>query len=156
MIDLIYFTPEIRCYRDGRVERLNKGGNHCGKKGFWKFVDNIDNTNGYNRIRINGKMTLRHRIIGCCFLDLDIDNKEEQIDHEDRDKLNNAVDNLRIVTQQENCFNTRARGYSWHKSTCKWRAQIRINNKLKNLGYFDDEESAHKSYQDAKLIYHII
>ena len=156
MIDLIYFSPEIRCYRDGSVERLNKGGNHCGRKGEWKFVNNVDNLKGYNRVCINGKMTSRHRIIAFCFLGLDINNPTEFIDHEDRDKLNNAVNNLRIVTNQQNQFNTDAKGYYWHKKNGKWMAAIKINGETIYLGYFDNEADASKAYQDAKLIHHVI
>jgi len=156
MIDLIYFSPEIRCYRDGRVERLNKGGNHCGRKGEWKFVDNIDNRKGYNRICINSKLIQRHRIIAYCFLGLDINNRWDLVDHEDRDKLNNAVNNLRIVTKQQNSFNTGAKGYYWNKKNGKWQSYITINGKTIHLGCFDNEADASKAYQDAKLIYHII
>ena len=156
MIDLIYFSPEIRCYKDGRVERLNKGGNHCGRKGVWKFVDNIDNSCGYNRIRINKKMTFRHRIIASCFLGLDIDDPTEIPDHIDRDKLNNSANNLRIVTGQQNTFNTNAKGYYWNKANGKWMASIQINGERIYLGQFDNEADASKAYQDAKLIYHVI
>ena len=149
MIDLIYFTSEIRCYRDGSVERLFKSRG-------WKIVENTHNNKGYNHVSFNGKLIRRHRIIAFCFLGLDIDNPTEIVDHIDRGKLNNAVDNLRIVTNQQNQFNTNARGYSWHKVIEKWEASIRINGKLIYLGRFDNEADASKAYQDAKLIHHVI
>jgi hypothetical protein len=147
-IDLIYFTPEIRCCRVGRVERLFRGS--------WQIIANTDNHGGYNRIKINGKMIYRHRIIAFCFLGLNIDDPSEIVDHEDRDKLNNAVNNLRIVTNQQNQFNRNAKGYCWHKASSKWKAQIKINGVLLHLGLFDNEADASKAYQDAKLIHHLI
>lgn len=149
MIDCIYFTPEIRCYRDGSIERLFK------RKG-WVIMENKDNHNGYNDININKKQIKRHRIIAYCFLGLNIDDSTEFIDHIDRNKLNNAVNNLHIVTHQENQFNRNAKGYTWNKLANKWRAQIKINGQQIHLGYFDDEADASNAYQAAKLIHHII
>jgi hypothetical protein len=149
-IDCVYFTPEIRCYRDGSVERLFKNGG-------WKIIENANNCHGgYNQIQINGIKIRRHRIIAYCFLGLDIDNLSSMIDHEDRNPLNNAVNNLRIVTNQENQFNKNAKGYSLNKSSGKYAAYICINGKKNHLGYFDDEADASNAYQVAKLIHHII
>ena len=149
MIDLIYFTPEIRCYRDGKVERFSY------KK--WRLVANMaPKGHDYNEIGVNGKMKRRHRVIACCFLGLDIDNPLEIVDHEDRDKLNNAANNLRIVTGQQNNFNRGAKGFCWVKSRGKWQASIKINGKNIYLGLFNNEADASKAYQDAKLIHHVI
>ena len=80
---------------------------------------------------------------------------ENHIDHIDGDKLNNNIENLRVVTSQENHFNeTRAKGYIWYQN--KWMAYIRINNKQKYLGYFDNELDARNAYLEAKKKYHII
>ena len=38
----------------------------------------------------------------------------------------------------------------------KWKAQIRLDGKLKHLGYFVNEEDARNAYLNAKLIYHKI
>ena len=46
-----------------------------------------------------------HRLMGLAFLGLDIDNPKIQIDHKDRNKQNNQLSNLRIVSQQQNQFN---------------------------------------------------
>lgn len=39
------------------------------------------------------------------------------------------------------------RGVTWYKPTKKWRAQIQINGKKINLGYFNKELDAFKIYQ---------
>jgi hypothetical protein len=97
-----------------------------------------------------------HRLVAFAFLNLDLENKKQIIDHKDRNQLNNDVSNLRILSQQQNTFNTNAKGYSWHKRDKKWVAQISINGKSIYLGCFETEEDARQAYLDAKLIYHII
>lgn len=79
-----------------------------------------------------------------------------QGDHRDRNGLNNQRDNLRIVTNQENSFNTNAKGYYFHKPSRLFRARIKINGKHKPLGYHKTELAAHHAYLDAKKIYHVI
>ena len=82
---------------------------------------------------------------------------ENMIDHKDGNPSNDSIENLRIVTHQQNHFNrTRAKGYYFHKKAKKWMAYIQINGKLKYLGYFENEEEAHQAYLKAKEIYHII
>lgn len=116
--------------------------------------------NGYKQLNLcfqyKHKCYLVHRIVAYTYLDLDIENPKLFIDHIDRDKINNNVSNLRIVTNQQNQFNTNAKGYCWHKRLQKWEAKICVNGKHLNLGYFEKEEDASKAYQDAKLIHHII
>ena len=44
-------------------------------------------------------------------------------------------------------YSSKYKGVCWHKD--KWKAQIRINGKNKNLGLFTSEEQAYESYQKA-------
>ena len=67
-IDCAYYNDDIKCYRNGVVERLNKRF----KPPKWTLVENTANSaHGYNQININGKMIFRHRIIAFCFLGLE-------------------------------------------------------------------------------------
>lgn len=76
------------------------------------------------------------------------------IDHINGNKKDNSLKNLRNVTAQQNQFNRlSAKGYYFCKN--KWRAMIRINNKLIHLGYFFTEIEARMAYLAAKKIYHI-
>lgn len=86
-------------------------------------------------------------------------------DHKDLDKLNNQKYNLRQCnTQQNNCnvkirkkrtaITSRFKGVYWDGSRKKWRAQIRINKILKNLGRYSCEEVAAKIYNDAAIKMH--
>ena len=140
----------LRIYRDGKVERKWK------KKG-WTIVENVSNSHGYNTINVDGKAWKRHRLVVAAFNpEFEINNLEHVIDHIDGNKLNNAFDNLRVVTQQANTFNTNNKGYYWHKDRCKWHTRIKINYKQKHLGYFETEEEARAAYLAAKEELHVI
>jgi hypothetical protein len=78
------------------------------------------------------------------------------IDHINRNRADNRIINLREVTNQENCFNQKAKGYYWSKKHKKWRGQIVLNGKKAHLGLFDTEEEARQAYLQAKEIYHKI
>jgi hypothetical protein len=141
---------KLEVFSDGRIMRFNKNNEP-------RIVQNTNNNDGYNLIGCNGKNIRRHRIIAFTFLGLDISNLKLQIDHRNGDRLFNAVSNLRIVNHQQNHFNrTAAKGYYLHKTTQKWCAQIRLNDKLIHIGLFDTEEEARAAYLDAKQIHHII
>ena len=122
----------------------------------WVEIKHTDNCYGYNCIRVNGKNIFRHRLIASCYLGLNIDDPLQQIDNINRNKMDNRIENLRIVTNQQNTFNKGARGYTWHTHSNKWQAKITVNNKNISLGYFDNEEEAHRAYLNGKAIYHII
>jgi len=154
MIDLIYYNDELRCYRNGQVERKFK------RKG-WKIVENTDINKGYNLIKINKTLIRRHRLIAYCFLGLDniIGNNKgiDLIDHIDHNRLNNSVENLRITNNSGNQQNNKnTKGYTFIKRINKYRAQIMVNGENIHLGYFDTKEDAHNAYLEGKNIYHII
>ena len=81
------------------------------------------------------------------------------IDHIDRNRSNNSPENLRLVTIQENCFNTKgSKGSSKYKgvhlnSRGKWTAQITFKGKTYSLGVFEHEEDAKSSYNCAAKKY---
>jgi hypothetical protein len=79
-----------------------------------------------------------------------------QIDHIDRNKQNNCVNNLRYCTQSENRYNLNPqnrlnkssifKGVSWHKASNKWISKIRKNKKDYHLGIFNSELEAALAY----------
>ena len=81
---------------------------------------------------------------------------KNQLDHINKDKLDNRIENLRDVNNQKNTFNTNAKGYAWSKHKNKWKSSICLNGKRIHLGYFDTEVQAREAYLKAKEKYHII
>jgi hypothetical protein len=74
----------------------------------------------------------------------------EQVEHVDRDSLNNRWLNLAPSSQAENGRNqsmhrnnsSGVNGVYWHKATGKWLAQVGLNGKCRHLGMFDDIDEA--------------
>lgn len=112
-----------------------------------------DSYRGYRRVGIKGRLYPTHRIVWMMF-------KGEipeglQIDHINRTRNDNRIENLRLVTGQENAFNTvTTKGY--YKCNGKWRAGISIKGKKKHLGYHNTEIEARVAYLEAKEKYHKI
>jgi hypothetical protein len=85
-----------------------------------------------------------------------------EVDHIDRDTLNNRRSNLRIVNRAGNMQNSSSRrgstspylGVSWHKPNGMWRAQIAVNGKKIHLGDFADEQQAARVAREARLHFH--
>jgi len=119
-------------------------------------VDNSKSNKYYFRIDLssNGNfLRIRlHRLIAKTFLD---DYSEKLfVDHIDRNRLNNHISNLRMVTSQINNRNRSKvtgkssiyKGVCHNKNTGKWDVCIGLNNKRINLGRFLTEEEAANAY----------
>jgi len=91
------------------------------------------------------KLYLHREIMNCP--------KGKVVDHINGNTLDNRKCNLRIGTQRQNTQNSSSRegstskyvGVHIHKLTGKWRAQIKINGKIKSLGLFCSQEEAYQS-----------
>lgn len=95
------------------------------------------------------KRCLVHRLVGGAFIP-NPDGKET-IDHLNRDKHDNRVENLRWATQQENLWNKQHKGYYFRASRNKYEVSIRDNNgKKTRIGSYDTAEEATKAYTDAR------
>lgn len=74
----------------------------------------------------------------------------EIVDHIDRDKTNNRIENLRGCTHQENLWNQPVRkknssgykGVYWNKKNKKWIVYVSVDRKLKSFGSYDDLNKA--------------
>lgn len=95
-----------------------------------------------------------HRLIYEAFI-APID-KNKVIDHIDRNRMNNSLSNLRVVTQSENAKNRNGKGVKLDKRSGKWEARIRVDRKYIHLGSFDTKDSARLAYIRAKETYHSI
>ncbi len=84
--------------------------------------------------------------------------KTQQVDHINRNGLDNRRDNLRFATPSQNIYNRGLQenntsgfmGVVWNASANKWQAQIGVNNRLKYLGLFLTKEDAGDAYLKAK------
>jgi hypothetical protein len=108
---------------------------------------------GYIVIRINDKLYKAHRL---AWLYMHGEFPVLKIDHINRDGCDNRLENLRLVTQKQNCENRSLGknnksghpGVDWCKKLCKWRARITVNYKGLHLGYFANIEDAIDAYKE--------
>lgn len=111
----------------------------------------------YRNVKLDGCQLQVHRLVATAF----IPNPEGLpfVDHRDCDGLHNHVENIRWVTPSQNAQNSRSKlgsssiykGVYWDKSHGKWRAQIKINGLLVNLGRFEQEIDAAAAYNRAAI-----
>lgn len=101
--------------------------------------------NGYEYVYINRVRLYTHRIV----FYLHHGYWPKVIDHIDRNKTNNKLENLRDVSQSKNNRNRdNIKGYTWDKEHNKWRAQASKDNKQIYLGLFETEEQAVNAYKE--------
>lgn len=105
----------------------------------------------------NGKLIIMHRLI------MGITDPKVQLDHRNRNGLDNRKDNLRIATNSQNTCNRAPyknrsslfKGVYFDKKANKWASQIRpIGMKTKHIGYFVNEIDAALAYNKAAIQYH--
>lgn len=97
------------------------------------------------------KMLYMHRVVCDAPKGLDVD-------HINRNKLDNRRINLRAVTREQNCRNSRRKnkkykGVYWIAKRKKWRAAINYKGKYIEIGSFDTQEQAASAYN--KRVYEL-
>ena len=109
---------------------------------------------GYRRGALKGKIYQEHKLIWLYYYG---EWPTLQVDHLNGIRDDNRVENLRIVTNQENQFNRKSvkgssskyKGVSWYKPYGKWLVNYTLNRKKYFVGYFEDEVEAAKAYDQA-------
>lgn len=124
----------------------------------WYFKEAADGTGGYAaRIDLTGgKRTLitMHRAVflkhNACFDFKDVEN----VDHINRQKLDNRLSNLRAATKRENIANAGVsksnksgyKGVNYYPQSSSYKAQIMEFGKKKHIGYYATPEEAALAY----------
>jgi hypothetical protein len=114
-------------------------------------------THGYRQVNIDGSMVLVHRVIWY----MHHGTFPEQVDHINRDRRDNRIENLRASNNTLNTQNSGIRkdnksgtpGVHLGKDG-KWRVRIRVNGKRIHLGSYHNLNEASSKYMEAKKIYH--
>lgn len=128
---------------DEDYERLNQWWWRLNTKGYATRCMRVPGTGGKQRF------ILMHReVMGIGFGD------PRHVDHRFGIKTDNRKSELRVCTNQQNHWNVGIissnssgfKGVTWDKRKRKWRANIRLNNQSKFLGYFTSPEDAHRAY----------
>lgn len=97
---------------------------------------------GYASTVVKGKPIRMHKFL--------IKSKKNFVtDHINRDRLDNRISNLRVITRKENNLNRLGIGVRRTKGG-KWNARIRWDGKEKHLGNYDKFVDARKAYLTKK------
>ena len=112
-------------------------------------------SNRYAATRLRGQLWLMHDLIMQWAKGKTP--KGTEVDHRDRNKLNNRLRNLRYATSSQNHANVLKRsnntsgykGVFWHKGASKWMAQIKYQKRLYYLGLFMSRRAAARAYDKA-------
>lgn len=134
--------------------RVSRGGS--AKAG--SRAGSID-TRGYLQIKVHGRFIFAHRLAWALEHGAEPDS---DIDHIDRNPLNNAIANLRLCTHAENHQNTGLRsdnssgvtGVSYVKNSGKWLAYINRDGRRVRLGLFENFDDAVAARLKAKAEIH--
>jgi hypothetical protein len=113
---------------------------------------------GYRMGRIDHKAYQAHRVIWALHHGED---PAGEIDHINRDRCDNRIENLRVVSHQENHRNTGLRknntsgamGVSWFAASRKWSAYLMADGVKKHLGYFHERDDAVAARKAAEAEY---
>ena len=165
MIEFVLKNRKLRLHPDGVLysRALNNKGEET-KKELWREVKYSTTADGYH----SGSITLEgkarnvkiHRLIWFAYhQDWDIFDTSTNnfIDHINQDRKDNRIENLRIVSNMENCWNTsHGKGFYFDKRRGTYDVKIMKNGKITYVGQFKTEEEAVTAYKKAKEELHVI
>ena len=138
------FENMYKIYENGDVERYSKTTKP-------KILKHSISTHGYKCVHLyknNKRKIFRiHRLLALNFIDNP--NNYPFVDHIDRDRQNNNLENLRWASISINCRNKKNYGKYMKgvtKTGKKFKSEIWINGKNVYLGTFDTELEAHQVF----------
>jgi hypothetical protein len=130
---------------DDDYERLNKHKWFCTDKG---YAARIFRSKGEQHTQYMSRVIMGEPI-------------GVEVDHINRNPLDNRKCNLRVVTRQQNAINSSTnthtsqyRGVHWCWNDRKWRSGIKVNGKNIHIGYFKSETEAATEYNRKAIELH--
>jgi len=121
-----------------------------------KILKLCKNGQGYHQVILyNNKVKKSvkiHRMVAEAFCNGD---KSLDVDHINQNRQDNRAENLRFVTDSQNCRNRKnVKGYTKLSNRYKktpYHAKTKLNKKQISLGYFSTPELAQKAHRDFLL-----
>jgi hypothetical protein len=150
-MDQDYFRSQLHYDSEtGEFKRIATSGNRSKIGEVLGFFDK----QGYVIVKIKGRCYKAHRL---AFLYMTGSFPCGDVDHINCVKSDNRWANLRIVDRSANMCNrgitsknkSGFKGVSWCKKSKKWHAQIAVNRKKFNLGYYENIDMAAFAYRHA-------
>lgn len=113
---------------------------------------------GYIRIVIKGVTYMAHKLIYLYHTG----EHPKYLDHIDRDRSNNNINNLRPCTLGQNQYNSKLKSNNtsgvknvcWNKSKNRWVARLSVDKQSKHIGTFIDLKEAALAVNKARKLYH--
>lgn len=147
--ELLHYDPETGVF----TWRLNRAPCLAGD-----VAGCVNKKSGYRFVTIDRKIYLAHRLAWLYVHGV----LPPKLDHKNRCRDDNGIENLRAATAAENCQNMKMPGHNtsglqgafWHKSKKKWVSFISVSNKKHYVGTFADKHAAHAAYVAAKSRLH--
>lgn len=141
--ELLIYNPETGVF----TWRVGKGNIVANS------VAGAEHSKGYIHITIDGKKYYAHRLAWLYMHNY----WPSRLDHVNRLKSDNRIQNLREVSNSENQQNRLTprhntsgfKGVTWNSQKSKWWARISINCKKFHIGFFETPEEASTAYLEA-------
>lgn len=119
----------------------------CGK------VAGQPHPHGYWNITVDGCVYRAHRLAWVYFYG-DVLDQDTEVDHKNRRKSDNQINNLRLATKSQNAANGIGKSRSGlpkgvERNKARFIARIMINRSRRCLGTYDTPEEAHVAYMRA-------
>ena len=156
-------------FSDGYLIWNYRPRSHFNSDRVWKIFNTRFNAkiagslskDGYFKVTICGKDYKLSRLIWKMYNKKDLD-PNKQIDHKDRNPINNSIYNLREISKQENDWNRSSAknstskhvGVFWKKERNKWESRIAVNKNQFYIGRYQSQQDAKNAYLIAKKYLH--
>lgn len=139
--ELLDYDPETGVF----TNRFSRGAAKAGA-----VAGRSIGSSGYLRIMVSGRHYLAHRL---AWLYMTGEWPKEEVDHINRDKIDNRWANLREATRTDNAINqirsSRALPRGVRRAKSRFQASLKVDGQFVHLGNYATPEEAHAAYLDA-------